>query len=119
MSASVQRKLQQAHQHLASGNAAAAAELCRDVLQRAPRNPDALWLLGAARLMAGDAEEAATLLERAVAAAPRHGAALEQLGVAHFMRGDYASSAKALAAAAALPGAPPSVTVRLAQAHAA
>ena len=113
MSASVQRKLQHAHQHLANGNAAAAEELCRDILHRAPRNPDALWLLGAARLMAGDADEAATLLERAVAAMPRHGAALEQLGVAHTIRGDAASAERALRAASALPSAPPSVFMRL------
>jgi predicted O-linked N-acetylglucosamine transferase (SPINDLY family) len=119
MSASVQRKLQQAHQHLANGNAAAAAPLCLEVLQRAPRNPDALWLLGAARLMAGDANEAAALLERAIAAAPRHGAALEQLGVAHYARGDYAAAEKALRTAAALPGAPLSVLSRLGHACAA
>jgi predicted O-linked N-acetylglucosamine transferase (SPINDLY family) len=113
MSASVQRKLQQAHQHLQNGNAAAAAASCEDVLQRAPRNPDALWLLGAARLMAGRADEAASLLERVVLAAPDHGAALEQLGVAHLIRADYAAAEKALRAASALRGAPASVLVRL------
>jgi protein O-GlcNAc transferase len=113
MSASVQRKLQQAHQHLQNGNPAAAAALCEEILQRAPRSPDALWLLGAARLMAGRADEAATLLERVVLAAPDHGAALEQLGVAHLIRGDYAAAEKALRAARALPGAPPSVLMRL------
>jgi protein O-GlcNAc transferase len=113
MSASVQRKLQQAHQHLQNGNAAAAAASCEEVLQRAPRNPDALWLLGAARLMAGRADEAATLLERVVLAAPNHGAALEQLGVAHLIRGDYAGAEKALRCARALPGAPASVLMRL------
>ncbi|MDB5901836.1 MAG: glycosyltransferase [Betaproteobacteria bacterium] len=113
MSASVQRKLQQAHQHLQNGNAAAAAASCEDVLQRAPRNPDALWLLGAARLMAGRADEAASLLERVVLAAPDHGAALEQLGVAHLIRADYAAAEKALRAAKALRGAPASVHVRL------
>ena len=113
MSASVQRKLAQAHQHLQRGDFAGAASLCEDVLARAPRNPDALWLLGTSRLMSGRADEAAELLERATAAMPSHGAALEHLGVAHLMRGDYASAERALRAASALRGAPPSVAMRL------
>jgi predicted O-linked N-acetylglucosamine transferase (SPINDLY family) len=117
MSASAQRKLSQAHQHLANGNAPAAARLCEEVLSRAPRNPDALWMRGAPRLMAGDANEAASQLERAVAAAAAHGAALEQLGVAHFMRGDHAAAVRALTSAAAIPGAPPSVLMRLGHAQ--
>jgi protein O-GlcNAc transferase len=113
LSASVQRKLTQAQQHLQRGDAAAAAALCEDVLARAPRNPDALWLLGTTRLMTGQPDEAASLLERATAAMPSHGAALEHLGVAHLMRGDYGNAERVLRTAASLRGAPASVPMRL------
>src|SRR5687767_13125047 len=89
MSASVQRKLQQAQHDLGAGNAPAAAALCREVLERAPRNPDALWLLATAHLMQEEPAPAVPLLGRAVEAAPRHGAALESLGLAHLMLAQY------------------------------
>jgi cytochrome c-type biogenesis protein CcmH/NrfG len=58
MSASVQRKLQQAHLKLQAGEVETAAALSAEVLQRAPRNPQALWLLGTARLMGNRLDEA-------------------------------------------------------------
>jgi predicted O-linked N-acetylglucosamine transferase (SPINDLY family) len=113
MSASVQRKLKQAHDHLRNGDAASASSLCEAVLARAPRNPDALWLLGAARLIEGRAADALPLLARAVAAAPAHGAALEHLGLVHLMLEQYADAERTLRRALELPGAPATVRMRL------
>jgi predicted O-linked N-acetylglucosamine transferase (SPINDLY family) len=113
MSAAVLRKLEQAHRQLQNGDVDAAAALCEDVLRRAPRNPDALWLLGTARLMVDRVQEAVPLFERALAAVPNHGAALENLGLAHLMRGDYANAEAVLRKAAAIPAAPASVVMRL------
>jgi protein O-GlcNAc transferase len=113
MSAAVIRKLQQAEQQLQHGAIDAAAALCEDVLRRAPRNPDALWLLGIARLMANRAGEAVPLFERVLDATPNHGAALENLGLAHLMRADYRNAEAALRKAAVHPAAPPSVFMRL------
>jgi len=113
MSASVQRKLEQAHQSLGRGDATAAAALCEAVLERAPRNPDALWLLGTAHLMQGRPQAAVPLLERAVAAAPERGSTLESLGLAHLMTGNYAAAEAVLKRALRAPGAPPSVRMRL------
>lgn len=113
MSASVQRKLKLAHQSLGRGDAAAAAALCEEVLARAPRNPDALWLLGTAALMEGRAQAAIPVLERAVTAAPERGSALESLGLAYLMTGDFARAEATLTRAAGMPGAPASVRMRL------
>ena len=113
MSASVQRKLQQAHHHLQNGDLDAAAALSAEVLQRAPRNPEALWLLGTARLMAHRVDDAVPLLTQAVLGSPKNGAALEYLGLAHLMRGEYADAEEVLRRAAAISGAPASVTMRL------
>ena len=51
MSAVLIRKLSQAQERLQAGDAAAAQRLCEEVLARAPRNPDALCLLGISLLM--------------------------------------------------------------------
>ena len=58
MSAVLIRKLSQARERLQSGDAAGARMLCHEVLQRAPRNPDALCLLGITHLMTGHARDA-------------------------------------------------------------
>ncbi|MES2562644.1 MAG: tetratricopeptide repeat protein [Pseudomonadota bacterium] len=113
MSASVQRKLQQAHLKLQAGEVESAAALSAEVLQRAPRNPQALWLLGTARLMSHRLDEAVSLLTQATLAAPKNGAALEHLGLAQLMRGDYAAAEEVLRRAAAIVGAPASVRMRL------
>jgi predicted O-linked N-acetylglucosamine transferase (SPINDLY family) len=112
MSASALRKLQQAHHKMQSGELSAAALLCDEVLARAPRNPDALWLLGTIRVMTGEAQAAVPLLERATGVAPGHGAALEMLGLAHLMLSDFAAAERVLREALAIPGAPPSVRMR-------
>ena len=113
MSASVQRKLQQAHQSLGAGDVSTAAALCEQVLVRAPRNPDALWLLGSARLMEGRSDLAVPVLERAALVAPEHGSLLESLGLAYLISGDYSAAERVLRKAAAIPGAPASVRMRL------
>ncbi|HYC47590.1 MAG TPA: tetratricopeptide repeat protein [Burkholderiales bacterium] len=113
MSAAVTRKLELAHRQLRGGDADAAASACEDVLKRAPRNPEALWLLGTAHLMRDRADEAVTLFERALAAQPDNGAVLEHLGLAHLMRNDFVAAERALRKAVAIPGAPASVSMRL------
>ena len=113
MSASLMRKLSQAQERLHEGDVAGAQFLCQELLQRAPRNPDALCLLGITHLITGRAREAVPLLQQALSARPRHGTALENLGLAHLMLGEFVEAERALRSAAALPGAPASVWMRL------
>ena len=90
-----------------------AESLCAQVLQQAPRNPDALYLLGVAQLAGGRVRDAVPQLKQALAANPRHGAALEHLGLAHLMLGEFVEAESILSTAAALPGAPATVLMRL------
>lgn len=113
MSAALQRKLSQAQQRLQEGDAAAAQRLVQEVLQRAPRNPDALVLFAITLLMAGRAHEATGPLEHALTVQPRHGMALENLGLAHLMLGQFPQAQRVLESAATIPGAPASVYMRL------
>ncbi|MFN7087676.1 MAG: tetratricopeptide repeat protein [Burkholderiales bacterium] len=113
MSAFSARKLEQAGQRLQRGDIAGAQLLCQQVLQRAPRNPEALFLLGMSHLVAGQPREAVTLLENALAVAPLHGAALENLGLAQLLLGRFGEAEHVLRKAATLPGAPASVHMRL------
>lgn len=113
MSALTLRKLQQARERLQAGDLAGAAFLCDDVLKRAPRNPEALWLLGTVRLMTNEPREAAALLESASAVLPGHGAILENLGLARLLLGEYEAAEDALRKALAVPNTPPSVAMRL------
>ena len=113
MSASANRKLKQAQELLQGGNATGARSLCEEVLRRAPRNPEALCLLGIAQLAAGDAERALPLLEQAASIQPGYGLALEHLGLANLMLGRFAAAERSLRNAAALPAAPPTVHMRL------
>ena len=113
MSAALIRKLSQAQERLHHGDVAGAQFLCEEVLQRAPRNPDALYVLGLTHLITGRAREAVPILQQALVAEPRHGAALENLGLAHLMLGEFVEAERALRSAAALPGAPASVLMRL------
>ena len=113
MSASTLRKLKTARERLESGDLAGAAFVCDDVLRRAPRNPEALWLLGTIRLMTNEPAEAAPLLERAAAAMPGHGPVVENLGLARLMLGDYAAAEEALRLASRVADAPLSVWMRL------
>jgi predicted O-linked N-acetylglucosamine transferase (SPINDLY family) len=113
VSAALNRKLSQAHERLQRGDAAGAQHLCKEVLQSAPRNPDALCLLGMTHLMAGHARDAIAPLQQALLAQPRHGATLENLGLAHLLLGEFAEAERALRIATAIPGAPASVFMRL------
>jgi protein O-GlcNAc transferase len=113
MSASLLRKLNEARSHLHAGDVASAQSLCRELLARAPRNPDVLCLLGVTELAGGRAREAIATLKQALAAAPRHGMASEHLGLAHLMLGEWDAAEHALRIASGLPGAPPSVLMRL------
>jgi protein O-GlcNAc transferase len=113
VSSFINRKLKQAQELLQSGNLAAARRLCEELVEHAPRNPEALCLLGIARLVAGDAGEALPVLERAASSHGGYGLALEHLGLAHLMLGRFADAERALRDAAALPGAPASVHMRL------
>ncbi len=67
MSATLDRKLQQAAAALAAGELARAEGLSREVLERAPRHPRALQLAASARLQQGDGAGAGELLARALA----------------------------------------------------
>ena len=113
MSAFIARKLRQAEDRLRSGDSAGAEALCEEVLRRAPSNPEALCLLGIARLAVGDPVQALPLLERAASNHEGYGPALEHLGLANLMLGRFADAERALRAAAALPGAPASAHMRL------
>lgn len=113
MPASVVRQLEQAQERLQAGDVAAAQLLCERVLQRAPRNGEALCLLGISCLIEGRARDAVAYLEQGVAGLPRHGVALDNLGLANLMLGRFAEAERVLRKAVALPGAPASVHMRL------
>jgi protein O-GlcNAc transferase len=113
MSSALSRKLGEARERLEAGDATGALSLCQEILQRAPRNPDALTLFAICELMTGRPREAIASLAAVLAAQPRHGAALENLGLAHLMLGEFDHASRALATAATIPGAPASVHMRL------
>jgi predicted O-linked N-acetylglucosamine transferase (SPINDLY family) len=112
-SSSSSHKLKQAQERLQSGDVAGARALCDLVLQHAPRNPQALTLLGISHLMSGQPAAAVPVLERVLADDPQLGIALEHLGLAHLMLGQFPEAERALRRAAALNGAPASVAMRL------
>ena len=113
VSASLIRRLEQAEQRLRNGDATGARSLVEQVLRSAPRNPQALFLLGIAHLSAGAAADALPPLQLAARAEPRNGAVLEHLGLAHLLLGQFAAAESVLSDAARLPGAPASVFMRL------
>ena len=76
----VRGMMAQAAEHHAAGRLEEAERLCRQVLQREPRNVDALRMLGLIAAAAGDLDEAENLLRQALAEAPDHIAALFELG---------------------------------------
>src|SRR6185436_12732040 len=80
MSAVLAKKLKRAHDHLQQGDAERARALCEEVLRDAPRNPDALYLLGLAQLAQGRPQDALAPLKRVLAADPQSLPALEYLG---------------------------------------
>lgn len=113
MSASLNNKLRTAKNLLQNGDVAGARALCAAVLDKAPRNPEALALRGIATLLGGDAAAAARDLRQSLAAAPQDGMTLEYLALAQLNLGEFAEAETLLRRAAALPGAPASVRLRL------
>ena len=113
MSVALSRKLKQARQSLEQGNVSGAQFLCEQVLERAPRNAEALCLLGVIRLMTDRPREALPLLEQAVSAQPKNGLALEHLGLAYLLLGRFADAERVLREAAGLLKAPASAHMRL------
>ena len=114
MSALSNRKLKQVQERLQAGDFAGAEFHCEEVLRQAPRNPEALFMLGVSRIALGKARDAIQPLKLVLAGEPRNGGALEHLGLAHLMLGEYVDAEKALREAAALPHAPVSALMRFA-----
>ena len=79
---SINDQLQKAWQQLQGGNTQGALGLIDAALKRAPHNPQALCLLGMARVAMDDAATAVAPLERALKTDPRNGMALDTLGLA-------------------------------------
>jgi tetratricopeptide (TPR) repeat protein len=77
---------------LASGDAVAAEAASLDVLDIAPRFPDALWTLYQIRRRAGHEQAALALLQRLVALAPNNVDATQELALLLFQRGDLAAA---------------------------
>jgi len=88
MSSRLERKFRDAVSCFQARDLAGAERLCRAILGKAPRHPEALHLLGMVRLAGGNAREAVALIERAVERDPRNPAVLESLGVARLADGD-------------------------------
>lgn len=84
MSSSLTDRLQQAFGCFNDRDLAGAERLCREIIRDMPGHPDALHLLGVARLIGGNPQEAASLISRALKAKPQDAAMLENLGVAHL-----------------------------------
>ena len=89
---SAAEKLQAAFGRFRAQDLAGAARLCGEVLKDAPRNPDALHLLGVVRLAGGNADEAASLIRQALEENPRDAAMLENLGVAQFVLRNFTTA---------------------------
>ena len=92
MSNDLPNKLRAAFGRFQAQDFAGAERLCREVLRDAPRNPDALHLLGVVRLSAGNASEAVSLIDQALEGNPRDAAMLENLGVAQLALRNYATA---------------------------
>lgn len=74
-------RIAQAIYHHEAGNAAKATSICRQILRREPRDPEALMLMGRMAAAAGRPERAAQLFAK-VAAAPTGASTRLRLGVA-------------------------------------
>jgi len=92
MSKELPEKLQAAFGRFQAQDLAGAERLCREVLQDAPRDPNALHLLGMLRLSAGSASEAVSLITQALKDNPRNAAMLENLGMAQLLLRNYVTA---------------------------
>ncbi len=81
MNGSVSTKLAAADEHYRRGRLSEAEACCRQVLERAPEQPDALYRLAFLARQAGRNETALALLERAIAANRREAAYYNEAGV--------------------------------------
>ena len=79
-----------------------AARLCGEILKQAPRNPDALHLLGVMRLMNGDARAAASLIGQALESNSQDPAMHENFGLACLAMQDFARAESAFRKALSL-----------------
>lgn len=113
MSTSMTDRLQQAFGCFNSRDLSGTERLCRDILRDMPTHPDALHLLGVARLIGGDPSEAATLISRALRTNPQDTAMLENLGVAHLAASDPVQAQSRFQEALALGASQPSLHMRL------
>lgn len=77
-----------ARRAVAGGDVAAAEKLCLNVLDIAPRVPDALWMLYQIRRHADQQQAAMALLQRLVAVDPNNVEATQELAMLFFQRGD-------------------------------
>jgi TPR repeat protein/tetratricopeptide (TPR) repeat protein len=77
-----------ARQALASDELAAAERLCLNILDVAPRVPDALWMLYQIRKRAGQRQAATVLLQRLVTVDPNRLDATQELAMLLFQRLD-------------------------------
>ena len=73
---------------LQSGDPKGAEAGCKDILEKQPGHPDALHLLGCARLQRGRPEEAIRLMRRAIDNAPVVPLYHENLAEAYYKHGD-------------------------------
>jgi protein O-GlcNAc transferase len=113
MSALLMRKLRAVTQSLQRGNPDEALRQTDDILQKTPRNAEALTYRGIALSMLGLYDEAVIPLRNAVTLAPDAGMALEYLGFALLHSGQPAEAEIHLQRAARQAGAPASVWLRL------
>jgi predicted O-linked N-acetylglucosamine transferase (SPINDLY family) len=85
----LREKLQQAIGCFNTRDLAGTERACAEILGAEPRQPDALHLLGVARMVGGRPAEAASLIGRALEVTPRDAAMQENLGMAHAALGDF------------------------------
>ena len=107
------RKLRAASQSLQQGQPDEALRQTDDILQKAPKNAEALTYRGIALSMLGRYEDAVMPLRAAVTLAPDAGMALEYLGFALLHMSNSAEAEVHLQRAAQQVGAPASVWLRL------
>jgi tetratricopeptide (TPR) repeat protein len=98
----MEQLLEQAERSLLSGDIAAAERLCADVLARERANPDALRLLGLARLRSGRATEAIPPLREALRGNDRDLGILDALSAALTAAGSHAQAEEVVRRALAL-----------------
>jgi protein O-GlcNAc transferase len=89
MSEALTRKLREAYSRMGARDHIGAEQLCREILERAPRHPESLHLIGLVRLLGGNGAEAVTYIGQALESSPDDLAMLENLGVAFLATGQF------------------------------